>query len=207
MQIGQAARQALMTRQTLRDWVRRYNAEGIDGLRDRSKGHAKRMLTPKQDQQIAALVPRGHASRIMKGTLVCWRCVDLQDVIRERFGVVYHARSVGTILRRLGFSRLSVRPLSSRYRRGARYALWQHRGHASSPVGNPPERRAWRSCRRHYRWRQLAQSHDLRVPDNITPRPLPPLSMSLKKLLDFFDSDMLQLFDFELRPYRSNDSI
>jgi hypothetical protein len=25
-----------------------------------------------------------------------------------------------------------------------------------------------------------------------------------KKLLDFFDSDMLQLFDFELRPYRSN---
>ncbi len=27
--------------------------------------------------------------------------------------------------------------------------------------------------------------------------------MSLKKLLDFFDSDMLQLFEFELRPYRS----
>jgi hypothetical protein len=32
-------------------------------------------------------------------------------------------------------------------------------------------------------------------------------SISLKTLLDFFDSDMLQLFDFELRPYRSNDSI
>jgi len=32
-------------------------------------------------------------------------------------------------------------------------------------------------------------------------------SMSLKKLLDFFDSGMLQLFDFELRPYRSNDSM
>jgi hypothetical protein len=31
--------------------------------------------------------------------------------------------------------------------------------------------------------------------------------MSLKKLLDFFDPDMLQLFDFELRPYRSNGSI
>jgi hypothetical protein len=28
-----------------------------------------------------------------------------------------------------------------------------------------------------------------------------------KKLLAFFDSDMLQLFDFELRPYRSNGSI
>jgi hypothetical protein len=31
-------------------------------------------------------------------------------------------------------------------------------------------------------------------------------SMSLKKLLDLFDSDMLQLSEFELRP-RSNDSI
>jgi len=31
--------------------------------------------------------------------------------------------------------------------------------------------------------------------------------MFLKKLLDFFDSDVLQLFDFEPRPYRSNGSI
>jgi hypothetical protein len=32
-------------------------------------------------------------------------------------------------------------------------------------------------------------------------------SMSLKKLLDFFDSAVLQLFDFERRPYRSNGSV
>jgi hypothetical protein len=32
-------------------------------------------------------------------------------------------------------------------------------------------------------------------------------SLSLKKLLGFFDSGMLQLYDFELRPYRSNGSI
>jgi hypothetical protein len=31
--------------------------------------------------------------------------------------------------------------------------------------------------------------------------------MSLKQLLDVFDSDMLQLFDYELRPYRSNGPI
>jgi hypothetical protein len=31
--------------------------------------------------------------------------------------------------------------------------------------------------------------------------------MSLKKLLDFFDSDMLPLIDFELRLHRSIDSI
>jgi transposase len=32
-----AARQAGMDRQTLRDWVIRFNAEGIEGLRDRSR--------------------------------------------------------------------------------------------------------------------------------------------------------------------------
>jgi hypothetical protein len=32
-------------------------------------------------------------------------------------------------------------------------------------------------------------------------------SMSLKKLLACFTSDMLQLFDFDLRPYRSNESV
>ncbi len=31
--------------------------------------------------------------------------------------------------------------------------------------------------------------------------------MSLKKLLAIFDSDRLQLFDFELHPYRKDDSI
>jgi hypothetical protein len=34
---GQAARQAGMDRQTLRDWVIRFNAEGVDGLHDRPK--------------------------------------------------------------------------------------------------------------------------------------------------------------------------
>jgi hypothetical protein len=36
----------------------------------------------------------------------------------------------------------------------------------------------------------------------------PALENVLKKVVRaFFDSDMLQLFDFELRPYRSHDSI
>ena len=42
--------------------------------------------------------------------VVRWRRVDLQAAIAERFGVQLHERSVGKILRRLGFARLSVRP-------------------------------------------------------------------------------------------------
>jgi len=49
---AEAARQAGMDRQTLRDWVTRYNAGGVDGLRDRdgsappadTNGHHKSVL-------------------------------------------------------------------------------------------------------------------------------------------------------------------
>ena len=101
-----AAQLAGMTRQTLRDWVHRYNQSGIEGLKDRPKGHAKRALTPEQEKELEELVLQGS-----QGTLVRWRCLDLQDEIKKRFKVHYHERSVGKILRRLGFVRLSVRPI------------------------------------------------------------------------------------------------
>ena len=42
--------------------------------------------------------------------VVRWRRIDLQRVIVERFGVAYHERTVGKVLRTLGFSHISARP-------------------------------------------------------------------------------------------------
>jgi len=42
--------------------------------------------------------------------VVRWRRVDLQRVIKERFGVDYHERYVSTLLHKLGFSHMSARP-------------------------------------------------------------------------------------------------
>ena len=42
--------------------------------------------------------------------MVRWRRVDLKVLIEARFAVRLHERSVGKVLRRLGFTRLSVRP-------------------------------------------------------------------------------------------------
>lgn len=102
----EAARQAGMSRQTLCDWIHLYNASGIDGLRDRPKGHARRALSPKQEKKLEAMIEQAP-----EGTLVRWRRVDLKAVIEKEFGVTYHERSVGKVLRRMGFVRLSVRPL------------------------------------------------------------------------------------------------
>ena len=105
---AEAARYAGMDRQTLRDWVHRYNAEGLAGLRDRPRPGRKPRLTPEQGAELAAVVERGPDPD--RDGVVRRRRIDLRAVIEARFGVRLHERSVGKVLRRLGFARLSVRP-------------------------------------------------------------------------------------------------
>jgi transposase len=54
-----AARQAGMDRQKLRDWVIRFNAEGVEGLRDRPKSGRPPWLDEGQLAAFKALVLRG----------------------------------------------------------------------------------------------------------------------------------------------------
>ena len=103
-----AARHTGMDRQTLRDWVHRYNAEGLAGLVDRSAPGRLPSLSPEQMRALADIVAKGPDPE--KDGVVRWRRVDLQAVIARRFGVQLHERSVGKVLRRLGFARLSMRP-------------------------------------------------------------------------------------------------
>ena len=108
MSRAEAARIGGMDRQTLRDWVHRFNEYGPDGLKDAwSKGNPPR-LSSDQQVDLARLVEAG-PDRAAHG-VVRWRRVDLQRLIAERYGVVYHERTVGKILHQLGFSHISARP-------------------------------------------------------------------------------------------------
>lgn len=104
----EAAELSGMDRQTLRDWVHRYNAEGLCGLTNRSSPGAKSRLTEEQLAELAALVEAGPDP--VRDKVVRWRRADLKGVIAARFGVDLHERSVGKILKRLAFRRMSVRP-------------------------------------------------------------------------------------------------
>src|SRR5919199_2578176 len=104
----EAARAAGMDRQTLGDWVHRYNAEGLPGLRDRRRPGRRPRLTAEQEAELATAVERGPDPD--RDGVVRWRRVDLRALIETRFAVRPHERSVGKVLRRLGFARLSVRP-------------------------------------------------------------------------------------------------
>ena len=97
-----------MDRQTLRDWVHRYNAHGVAGLSDKLRPGPTPLLSKEQEAVVAELVRQG--PRLAEHGVVRWRRKDLAAVIEQRFGVALAERTVGTLLRRLGFRRLSVRP-------------------------------------------------------------------------------------------------
>jgi len=126
-----AANTCGMDRQTLRDWVHRYNAEGLAGLRDRTAPGAKPRLTAAQKMELAKLVEAG-PDRALHG-VVRWRRVDLRDELKRRFGVELHERSVGRILAELGYRRLSVRPrhreadeeAQEAFKKTSRLSLWR----------------------------------------------------------------------------------
>lgn len=106
MDRASAAKAAGMDRQTLRDWVHRYNRNGLAGLYNSPKGHPRRCLTQEQEKEIETMV-----SAEPEGVLVRWRRKDIKAEIEKRYGVVLSEMSVGRMLRRLGFCRMSARPL------------------------------------------------------------------------------------------------
>ena len=105
---GEAAKIGGMDRQTLRDWVHRFNAAGLEGLLDSWTEGPKSRLSAEQLAELARIVEAG-PDRERDG-VVRWRRIDLKRVIKERFGVDFHERYVGTLLKKLGFSHISARP-------------------------------------------------------------------------------------------------
>lgn len=104
----EAAQVAGMDRQTLRDWVHRYNEAGLAGLSDRHGGGTRPLLSPEQEAELAGWVRQG--PELAEHGVVRWRRADLARAIEARFGVVLAERSMSDVLRRLGFRRLVARP-------------------------------------------------------------------------------------------------
>src|SRR3954453_14630915 len=103
-----AAKLGAMDPQRLRDWVRRFNEMGPDGLIDRKRAGAARRLSAAQEAELAALIEAG--PEFERDGVGRWRCVDLQKLILSRWNIAYHERTIGKLLRRLGFRHISARP-------------------------------------------------------------------------------------------------
>jgi transposase len=103
-----AAEIGAMDRQTLRDWVHRFNERGPGGLVNAKAPGPAPKLSVEQKQELRRIVEC--APDPAKDGVVRWRCIDLRRIIKERFDVDLDEVSIGRALRQLGFAHVSPRP-------------------------------------------------------------------------------------------------
>ena len=128
----EAARTCGMDRQTLVDWVHRYNAAGLGGLKDRPlPGRAARLTAP-QLEQVAGWVRQG--PDLAKDGVVRWRRIDLARKVEAELGVKLAERTMGKVLHKLGFSHVSARP---RHPKGDEQAQVAHKKTSGHWSGTP----------------------------------------------------------------------
>ena len=107
----EAATASGMDRQTLRDWVHRYNAEGVAGLHPRPSPGRPSRLSEAQMAELRTLVVDGPDPE--KDGVVRWRCVDLRTAIAKSPRVAELSPRPAQIFRRGSF------PEDTRARAGA----------------------------------------------------------------------------------------
>ena len=122
MSRAEAARSAGMDRQTLRDWVIRYNAHGVAGLTDNWQGGRPPMLTLDEQAELLAAVMAGPDPE--KDGFCAYTREDLVALAEQKFGKSMHPTSMGRLLRKLGLSRQQARPPPSDARPGCRRGLF-----------------------------------------------------------------------------------
>jgi len=103
-----AAEIGAMDRQTLRDWVHRFNERGPEGLINAKAPGPEPKLSAEQKQELKGIVEAG--PDLDKDGVVRWRCIDLKRVLKARFDVELDEVSIGRVLKELGFAHVSPRP-------------------------------------------------------------------------------------------------
>jgi transposase len=94
--------------QVIRDWVLKFNAHGPDGLIDRKAPGQPPRLNDEHRASLAAMLESGPIPAVHG--LVRWRIVDLRQWIFEEFRVAVSQQTLGRVLRKMGYRKLSARP-------------------------------------------------------------------------------------------------
>ncbi len=118
MSFTDAASASGLERQALCDAVKRYNAEGVEGLEDRPRSGRRCKLDGLQEQELAGIVAGGPDGKT--GGISAYTLDDLCLIVKERFGVHYGPTGISAVLDRLGVSRPKAGSSSPKGRRRPR---------------------------------------------------------------------------------------
>ena len=119
--------------QIVRDWVVRFNADGPAGLFDRKAPGQPPRLQDEHRRALGAMIEAGPIPAVHG--VVRWRLVDLVQWLWEGFQIAVSEVTLGRVLSKMGYRKLSARP----------------RHHAQDPeaavVFKKPSPTAWRRSR------------------------------------------------------------
>ncbi len=105
---AEAAEIGGVTRQIVRDWVVKFNADGPDGLIDRKQPGQPSRLNDTHRAALVVILDSGPIPAIHG--VVRWRIVDLCQWLFEEFRVIVAKQTLSRELRALGYRKLSARP-------------------------------------------------------------------------------------------------
>jgi transposase len=102
-----AAKIAGINIRNLHVWIKRYNEQGLDGLKGGQYLGRQSTWTPEIEQFLKNQVLEGACFEVDKR--VTYRLEDFQLMIKEKFDVEYALSTIWYVLKRLGLSWISVR--------------------------------------------------------------------------------------------------
>ncbi len=124
-----------MSRRMVQKWVQRYNEDGLAGLSDRSGRGRACKLSEEQRLQLQERIEAGPR----EGDGVCTlRGTDIQEILKQEFGVLYHLNGVYALLHRLGYSCLMPRPrhrkTDPKVQAAFKKTSWSRSGRSATPI-------------------------------------------------------------------------
>jgi transposase len=105
--VPQAAKAVGLKQRQTRNWIHRFNAEGINGLRDRPRPGQPAKLPRQKEQAFRERIEKGATQKDSTRNL---RVKDIQKILTEEFDAAYCLGGTYFLLHRLGFSSLVPRP-------------------------------------------------------------------------------------------------
>lgn len=88
--------------QAVRDWIKQYFVEGLDGLKSQKSPGRPSKLTKAQKKKLSQMIIAGPAACGFPGA--CWRTPMIQHLIQKKFHVFYSAIYLSEFLKNMGFS-------------------------------------------------------------------------------------------------------
>ena len=91
-----------VTVEAIHGWVKKFLLHGIQGLSSRRPPGRASKLTKSQKKELAELIEGGPEKAVFIGN--CWRSPMIQELIKDKFHVIYSVHYISELLRNMGFS-------------------------------------------------------------------------------------------------------